>query len=260
MQQGFLQQLFLGRVLIHPQGFSSHPAFQKNGQSVIDTQRLYFDGNSQGGIMGGALTALAPDFERAALGVPGMSYSTLLQRSVDFDAYAPFLYGGYPKELERQLWLAQIQLLWDRGESAGYAQHMTSRPLPNTPAHKVLMHVAFGDHQVADVTTLIMARTIGARIRQPALAAGRSPFSNPWWGLRRIPSYPFDGSALVWWDSGTPAPPLVNLPNRDGADPHSHPRSDPAARVQKSEFLKPGGAVVDVCGGGPCFANGYTGP
>jgi hypothetical protein len=119
MQQGFLQQMFLGRALIHPQGFSSNAAFQRNGQSVIDTRRLFFDGNSQGGIMGGALTALAPDFDRAVLGVPGMNYSTLLQRSVDFDAYAPLLYGGYPNELERQLWLAQIQLLWDRGEADG---------------------------------------------------------------------------------------------------------------------------------------------
>ena len=38
--------------------------------------------------MGGALTALAPDFNRAVLGVPGMNYSTLLRRSVDFDMYA----------------------------------------------------------------------------------------------------------------------------------------------------------------------------
>jgi hypothetical protein len=260
MQQGFLQQLFLGRALIHPQGFSSHPAFQKNGASVIDTQRLFFDGNSQGGIMGGALTALAPDFDRAVLGVPGMNYSTLLQRSVDFDDYSPILYGGYPKELERQLWLAQIQMLWDRGESNGYAQHMTLRSLPNTPAHHVLMHVAFGDHQVADVTALIMARTIGAPIRQPALAAGRSPFSNPWYGLRRIPYYPYDGSAMVWWDSGASPPPLINQPNREGEDPHSHPRNEAAARVHKSEFLKVGGGVVRVCGGGPCYANGYTGP
>jgi hypothetical protein len=210
--------------------------------------------------MGGALTALAPDFDRAVLGVPGMNYSTLLQRSVDFDAYAPLLYGGYPKQLERQLWLSQIQLLWDRGESNGFAHHITSRPLPNTPRHNVLLHVAFGDHQVADVTSLIMARTIGARIRQPALAPGRSPFSTPWYGLRRIASYPYQGSALVWWDSGTPPSPLENLPNRAGADPHSHPRNDPAARRQKSEFLRIGGPVVDVCGGGPCFANGYTGP
>ena len=55
---------------------------------MIDTQRLFYDGNSQGGIMGGALTAVAPDFNRAVLGVPGMNYSTLLQRSVDFEPYA----------------------------------------------------------------------------------------------------------------------------------------------------------------------------
>ena len=266
IQQGFLQQLLLGRALIHPQGLSSHPAFQKNGQSVIDTQRLYFDGNSQGGIMGGALTALAPDYDRAVLGVPGMNYSTLLQRSVDFDTYAPILYGGYPNELERQLWLSQIQLLWDRGESNGYAHHITTKPLPDTPRHTVLMQVAFGDHQVADFTTSIMARTFGARIRQPALDPGRSPFSNPWWGLKTL-SLPSTGSGVVWWDTGpirtvgtevegTAPPPLTNTPPREGEDPHGAPRSEVSARVQKSEFLKVGGRIVDVCGGKPCYAQG----
>ncbi len=269
IQQGFLQQLLLGRALIHPQGLSSHPAFQKNGQSVIDTQRLYFDGNSQGGIMGGALTALAPDYDRAVLGVPGMNYSTLLQRSVDFDTYAPILYGGYPNELERQLWLSQIQLLWDRGESNGYAHHITTKPLPDTPRHTVLMQVAFGDHQVADFTTSIMARTFGARIRQPALDPGRSPFSNPWWGLKTL-SLPSTGSGVVWWDTGpirtvgtevegTAPPPLTNTPPREGEDPHGAPRSEVSARVQKSEFLKVGGRIVDVCGGKPCYARGFTG-
>ena len=38
--------------------------------------------------MGGALTAVSPDIHRAVLGVPGMNYSTLLRRSVDFDLYA----------------------------------------------------------------------------------------------------------------------------------------------------------------------------
>ena len=259
MQQGFVQQLYLGRAMIHPQGFSSNAAFQRAGEGVIDTQRLFYDGNSQGGIMGAALTALAPDFERAALGVPGMNYSTLLQRSVDFDAYAQLLYPNYPKQIERQLSLAYLQLLWDRGEANGYAHHVTTRPLPNTPAHAVLMHVAFGDHQVADFTPAIMARTFGAGIRQPAFAPGRSPFSNPWFGLKRL-SFPSTGSGLVYWDAGTPPAPLTNVPNRAGQDPHGAPRDEAAARVQKSEFLKVGGTIVDVCGGGPCFARGYTRP
>jgi hypothetical protein len=264
MQQGFLNMLYLGRAMIHPSGLGAHAAFQKNGQSVLDTTRLFFDGNSQGGIMGGALTAVAPDFDRAALGVPGMNYSTLLQRSVDFDTYAAIIYPNYTQVIDRQLWLSQIQLLWDRGEANGYAHHMTSDPLPNTPRHTVLMHVAFGDHQVSDTTAEVEARTIGARAYRPALDPGRSP----WPRLQMIPSigsFPFSGSAIVFWDTGpvrtvgadtvgTSAPPRTNTPNRTGDDPHENPRATPAARVQKSEFLKVGGRVVDVCGGSPCHA------
>jgi hypothetical protein len=53
---------------------------------------------------------------------------------------------------------------------------------------------------------------------------------------------------------------VTNTPNRSGDDPHGNPRDTPSARVQKSRFLKVGGAVVDVCGGRPCFAEPYTGP
>src|SRR3954452_11644265 len=65
-QQGMINFLYLGPAMIHPDGSSSDPAFA----GLIDTRRLYYDGGSQGGIMGGGLTAVAPDFTRAALGVP----------------------------------------------------------------------------------------------------------------------------------------------------------------------------------------------
>ena len=44
VQQGMLNFLFLGRAMIHPDGFGSHPAFQVAGNVVIDTERLYYDG------------------------------------------------------------------------------------------------------------------------------------------------------------------------------------------------------------------------
>jgi hypothetical protein len=262
MQQGYLNMLLLGRAMLHPAGLSAQPAFQKNGVSVLDTSALFFDGNSQGGIMGGGLTAVAPDFTRAVLGVPGMNYSTLLQRSVDYDTYAEIIYPRYPKVIDRQLWLSLIQLLWDRGEANGYAHHMTSDPLPGTPRHTVLMHVAFGDHQVSDTTAEVEARTIGARAYKPAVVPGRSPWPRLQL-IRSIGRFPFGGSAIVMWDTGPAAtgpPPVANTPNRTGDDPHENPRATPSARVQKSEFLKVGGAVVDVCGGRPCFAAPYTGP
>jgi hypothetical protein len=295
-QQGFLNFLYLGRLLIHPDGFASDPAFQAGlptPEPVIDTTRLFYDGNSQGGILGGALTALAPDFNRAVLGVPGMNYSTLLQRSSDFHPYAegeftgivcdelpePFqticnsapgdtplgLYDNYPNELERPLILSLIQLQWDRAEADGYAHHMTDDPLRDTPPHDVLLHVAFGDHQVSQWTAEIEARTIGASVHWPALDEGRhpddgGPADDPLFGIPHIASYPFSGSALVYWD-GTVArnvfpPPTTNTPPSMGNDPHSYPRNDPDARDQKSAFLDVGGELIDVCGGLPCYADG----
>ena len=262
-QQGFVNFMYLGRLMLHPNGFINDPAFkfEKNGalRKVIDNRRLFYDGNSQGGIMGGSLTALAPDFNRAVLGVPAMNYSTLLRRSVDFDQYAVVLYQNYPNELERPLILSLIQNLWDRGEANGYAHHMTDDPLPDTPAHTVMLHEAFGDHQVANVATEVEARTIGAAIRQPAMDPGRHSDVNPFYGIPAVPSYPYAGSVFVVWDSGQPTPPANNTPPRAGSDPHSHPRNSVAARLQKSVFLHINGKFVDVCGADPCYANGYTG-
>ena len=92
LQQGLLDELFLGRAMISSSGFTTDPAFHQDGTllsgPVLNTSHLYYNGNSQGGIMGGALTAVSPDFTRASLGVPAMNYSVLLPRSVDFDEFA----------------------------------------------------------------------------------------------------------------------------------------------------------------------------
>jgi hypothetical protein len=253
LQQSMVNQLFLARLMIHPNGFVANAAFQDQfGAPVIDTSDVFYDGNSQGGIFGGTVMAVAQDITRGVLGVPGMNYSLLLTRSTDFATYSAILYPSYPNELQRPLVLALIQMLWDRSDPNGYAHHMTTDPLPNTPQHKVLLHVAFGDHQVANVSTEIEARTIGASIHSPAITPGRHTDVNPYFGIPAIPAYPFDGSAIVIWDSGAAAPPITNTAPMTGADPHSHPRSNASARTQKSEFLKSNGAVVDVCGGAAC--------
>jgi hypothetical protein len=257
-QQGFLNFLFLARLIKDPHGFASDPAFQAGAAHtpVLDGT-VFYDGNSQGGILGGAVTAVSTEWTRAVLGVPGMNYSTLLQRSSDFPTYQAILNPSYPDELDRIVGFPLLQMLWDRAEADGFAAHMTDDPYPGTPKHQVLMHVAFGDHQVANVTAEIEARTIGARAYQPALAAGRSPDVTPLWGIAPIPSYPWKGSAIVYWDSGNPAPPLGNQPPTEpafGEDPHENPRRTPAAQLQKSEFLKDDGAVVDTCSGAPCLA------
>jgi hypothetical protein len=284
VQQGLVNFLYLGRLMVHPDGFSNDPNFQTGGQSLIDTRRLFYDGNSQGGIIGGALAAVGVDHDRAVLGVPGMNYSTLLTRSTDWGTgqqpseadlpeYSWFMYEAYPNQLERQLVFSLIQTLWDRAEANGYAHHMTSDPLPNTPPHEVMLHVGLGDHQVAQVAAEVEARTIGAYARAPYVDPGRDSDRHPHYAIPSIPTFPFAGSALVLWDIGpkrtedgetvgTDVPPTTNTPPGEdaGQDPHEFPRRSQPGREQKSAFLSIDGRVIDVCGLRPCYAGTWTGP
>jgi hypothetical protein len=279
MQQGMLDELFLGRLMIHPNGFLSNGAFHVNrtpgSPGVIDPTRLYYNGNSHGGVLGGALTAVAPDFTRASLGVPAMNFSVLLnRRSTAMDPFPLVLDPAYPDKLTQQLGLSLVQMLWDRSDPNGYAHRMTSHPLPNTPPHKVLLNVAFGDFQVTSWQADVEARTIGATAHAPIVDPGRWPGVDQLWGIPRIGSYPFDGSAIFYWDIGpirpdpnnplniigTDPPPLSDTPNRSGQNPHPAPRAALAEQQLVSGFLQPNGVIVNTCGTGPCYAGTWTGP
>jgi hypothetical protein len=270
LQQGILNFLFLGRLMVHPQGLSSNPEFA----GKVDTQRLYYAGGSLGGIIGGALTAVAPDFERAALIVPGFRFSLLLERSTQFGAFAGLLFSTYPNPVERALITSMLQLIWDRGEANAYAWHLTRDPLPNTPRHTVLLHEAFGDHQVANIATETEARLIGARLRSPALDPGRSRDRQPFYGIKPVRRYPWAGNALVVFDigplrpagcvgaacQGTPPPPIANVPPEVGVDPHGKTAFAIPAVGQFTSFLELDGRFVNTCGTAPCYALGWTGP
>lgn len=271
-QQGILNAMFLAELLRHPDGFASHAAFRHGPEDslVYDPSEVFYDGNSQGGILGGALVATAPNIHRGVLGVPGSNYSLLLRRYGPFaERFGVVLYQAYPDELDRSLVLSLMQMLWDRAENNGYLSHLAGRYLPGTPSNKaVLLHVALGDHQVTHWSAEVIARSIGAGIHEPTARLGEHPDSNPYAGIPRIEQYPYHGNAIMMWDSGdfdpvsgkgTPFPPTNNTGPDAGDDPHESPRNTVSARQQKSEFMKSPGAVIDVCGNDPCRSDDYTG-
>ena len=53
---------------------------------------------------------------------------------------------------------------------------------------------------------------------------------------------------------------LREQPNRSGADPHGAPRATPAEQQLVSDFFEGAIPESDNCGGGPCFAIGFSGP
>ena len=107
-----------------------------------------------------------------------------------------------------------------------------------------------------------------AAVRGP----GRSEEVSPSYGIDVVPGWPYDGSLFEVWDigplhteggqtRGTPPPPQENVPNREGVDPHGPDASEQiTGRLQISEFLKPDGVLIDVCGPHPCYLAGWTGP
>ena len=185
-----------------------------------------------------------------------------------------------------------MQILWDRGEAQRLRASHDRRPAAEHAGRTtVLLHAAFGDHQVANVTAEVEARTIGASVYQPALDPGRhweADGSSQIFGIPSIGAFPFSGSALVYWDGGpvtpgnpggTATPPNENVPPRPpiyGSDPHSYPRNDVKARAQKAAFLAMNGVLLNPCrtvnntatappivftGGTvtPCYSHGWTG-
>jgi hypothetical protein len=307
VQQGELNFLYLARLLVHPKGFASNAAFQwdDDHKPFIDSPQAYYDGNSQGGIYGGTVCAVSVDVRRCVLGVPGMNYSVLLPRSSDYVAakhvdqfdptlidptdpneddvldqigYSQLFDSAYPDQRQRLLIMTMIQSLWDRSDPNGYANHMRSG-LPNTPTHEVLLQVAYGDHQVANITAETEARTIGARGFTPALVDARyGPYEDPFWGMKSVDEDGWAGSAIALFDSGpadfervvagsegggthwgTDPPPVTDTPNRSGQDPHEAARRASCGQLMKSLFLSPGGRAVPTCGGAPYFSWSWDG-
>ena len=91
-------------------------------------------------------------------------------------------------------------------------------------------------------------------------------------------TFPWTDSGLVYWDPGpvrddpssldpedvlgTDVPPIENLPNRTGVDPHENPRRTPAEQQMVSDFLMPNAAskITDTCNGSPCYDYLFSGP
>ncbi|MCB0830315.1 MAG: hypothetical protein KDB64_05285 [Solirubrobacterales bacterium] len=280
LAQAILNELYLARLMYHPDGLGSVPAFQDGdgyvpGDSVIKTDHVYYMGASQGGILGGALTAVSPDFVQSSLLVGAMNYSIMLPRSIDFDIYGGILYSFYKNDLEHPLLFQLMQMLWDRSEPNGFAHVMTDNPPPNTPEHRVTLQIALGDHQVSNYASEVMARTLGMKTNPVPIDDGRWPDYDALWNVPRLAAsdFPYHGNNIIYFDAGPPRPdpnnpsktigtdpaPFANVPNRVAQDPHGAPGGASVAVALTSSFLQPNGYIDDVCSPHACYGDAWDG-
>jgi len=236
--QGMTNQLLAMRMMMG--AFSKDPQVQYAGISAIDTTRRFYRGDSQGGIFGATYMTLSTDVTRGLLGEPGAPYNLLLNRSADFTEFFTLFNGVYKTQEDIQLVLGILQMVWDRIEPDGYIPYLRGGEL-GTPPHDVLIHAAFGDHQVTPLGAQLIARTIGASMLTPP---ARSIY-----GISEKAA-PFTGSAIVEYDYGVLVPPLpeTNTPTMapDNTDPHDWVRKESTAQDQSAHFFLTG-EVANYC-------------
>src|SRR5262249_6592482 len=116
---------------------------------------------------------------RAVLAVPGGSWSNLLARSFVYTSIKAVLDPMYPDPLLQQEFVDLLQSRFDPTDPANLGTLLLRHPLPDAPAGRVVaLQEAIGDCQVPNLTTEILARTLGVHQLTPAL--------HPIWGVDAV--------------------------------------------------------------------------
>ncbi len=210
------------------------------GNSLVDPSKVYYYGISQGGIMGATVMAYDPNIERAVLQVGAINYSLLLERSLDWPTYRTILIGAYPDPLHVALLINLMQEFWDM-DPANTIFDVLDGGIEGTPPKQLLLQMAVGDDEVANVATEYEARTLGINTLSPSVyepygvPEATGPLSN----------------ALVIFDYGIgDTIPLTNEPPPEN-DVHSYVRKQEATIEQIGHFYATG-EILQYCGDDGC--------
>jgi hypothetical protein len=208
---------------------------------LVDATKVYYYGNSLGGIMGLSFMGYDPAVTLGALGVGGGFWSTLFQRSVNWKEALLVFPAQYPDSLDQQLLMALAQMQFDFSDPATVAPYVLSAPLEGTPKKQVVMMMGVGDAQVPNIATEMIARTSGITLLSPNAVSvfGMSPLPGPL------------ASALTTWNvNSPPAPPDTNMTPAHDNQVHQAVRRLAREEEMIGTFFSTG-QIVDTCGG-PC--------
>lgn len=237
VEQGIVNHIALVRAM--RTAFAQRLFVDAKGRSLVDPDKVFYYGLSQGGIMGTTVMAYEPTITRGVLGVAGANYSTLLERSADWTTYSAILSSAYPDALDVTLAVSLFQMRWDKVEGSGVANSVLAGAPTGVPPKQLLIEIALGDEQVPNLGSYWLARTMGIPILGPTPTTP--------WGLAVQPSPLPGGSAMVIMDGGAPPPPVANLPPTSSGM-HDLTRKQPATRRQIKAFFETG-QIVNECDG-----------
>ena len=202
------------------------------GRSLVNPDKLYYYGLSQGHIFGTTVMAYVPNIKRAVLGVGGGGYSTMLERSTDWPTYRTILSGAYEDPLDIVMAINLFQQRWDATETSGIVNVVLAGTATGTGPKQILLHMAVGDEQVPNLATEWQARSMGIPVIMPASV--KVP-----WGMTTQDAPVALGSGIVIMDGGAPPVPITNVPAPD-TGMHNLTRNQAASRRQIATFFATG--------------------
>ncbi|MGC8756763.1 MAG: hypothetical protein ACP5QW_09635 [bacterium] len=239
--------------------FQHDPALEYNNQPIMGNE-IYYYGISDGGIQGATFMSIDPDIKKGVLGVPGSTWSLMIQRNPSYNMLELFFSPAYPDELDRMKLLSLSQYDWDFADPITFAPHTIMDPLPGTPQKQILIQAGINDSEVPNIATNLLARTMGL--------PGLKPLPVPVYGITETTG-PLP-SALTYWtnlsyngQACTYIPPSTNEPPSTDSTltscVHEAVRRLPQVIEQIGLFLTPTGQVEQTCFASQgCFYTGTT--
>jgi hypothetical protein len=213
------------------------PELQIEGQPILDTDQVWYLGGSLGGIMGGTFMAYDPHIELGALGVPGGSWSLLIERSFAWTPLQVAAQSSYRNQLDYQLLVALFAFSLERWDPITVARRVLDDPLPGTPPKQLLLYEGVNDSLVTNLATEMLARTLGLPVTGPSVKvpAGMTEAGGP------------APSGFSIYDENVPVATEVNVPPNDDNGTHGGVNERAAVLDQVEHFFR-NAEVIHTCG------------
>lgn len=202
LQQAVVDFIALEQAMRGP--MRAAPEFTYNGTPVIDPDQIYYIGGSLGGIMGNTFMAYDETIRRGVLAVPGGNWSLLFERSAAWTLLQGAARGAYPDPALNQLMIAFMGMTLEPVDPLTTASTVPIEGGAN-PRH-VLLWEAIGDSLVTNISTDMVARTMGLSVTGPTVKVP--------WGVPEVGT-PMTSGITIVDEHREPLPSMFNQPEDD---------------------------------------------
>ena len=247
LQQAVINKISMIRTI---KGVCSDiPELYDEEQKLVNTDEVYYMGYSLGGIYGPTIIALSPDIDRGVLWVGGSGFSSMVERSTNYDQFEIIFNSvlGYESRNDRAIMISVAQQLWDSTDPETYLPFIGDGEINMSSGDSVTLgpNTILTIHSANDAQVPMLSSDRASRTAQiPVLSnSTRLPY-----GLEILDA-PIVGSALVYFDGNFPEVPESNIAPPQSSHSLAHNLIAPVKEVNDMVFgFLFTGIVSNTCG------------